>query len=175
MPNPKVSEIAKSINVTSKSIIELLKEYGIIVKNNNAVLEYEAIDVILTSYLNKYDDGGSIIDYFEKLHENDVIEPQPEPVKETKEDKPAKSKKEAPKKEEEPEEEMELEIKKADNKTIADTRQNNVDLEKIEDTIKAENLVDMSYEEKSEKKQKIKKILILQLTKLKVQQYLLVT
>ncbi|MBQ7901488.1 MAG: translation initiation factor IF-2, partial [Clostridia bacterium] len=36
-------------------------------------------------------------------------------------------------------------------------RQNNVDLEKIEGTIKAENLVDMSYEEKSEKKQKIKK------------------
>ena len=146
MPNPKVSEIAKSINVTSKSIIELLKEYGIIVKNNNAVLEYEAIDVILTSYLNKYDDGGSIIDYFEKLHENDVVEPQPEPVKE---EKAEKVKKEAPKKAEEPEEEIELEIKKADNQKIADTRQNNVDLEKLEDTIKAENLVDMSYEEKN--------------------------
>ena len=154
MPNPKVSEIAKSINVTSKSVIELLKEYGIIVKNNNAVLEYEAIDVILTSYLNKYDDGGSIIDYFEKLHENDVVEPQAEPVKE---EKAEKVKKEAPIKAEEPEEEIELEIKKADNQKIADTRQNNVDLEKIEDTIKAENLVDMSYEEKSEKKQKIKK------------------
>ena len=36
MPNPKVSEIAKAINVTSKSIIELLKEYGIIIKNNNS-------------------------------------------------------------------------------------------------------------------------------------------
>ena len=83
MPNPKVSEIAKSINVTSKSLLELLKEFGIIIKNNNAVLEYEAIDVILTSYLNKYDDGGSIVDYFEKLHENDVIEPQPEQKKET--------------------------------------------------------------------------------------------
>ena len=154
MPNPKVSEIAKSINVTSKSLIELLKEYGIIVKNNNAVLEYEAIDVILTSYLNKYDDGGSIIDYFEKLHENDVPEPQPEPAKE---EKKPKDKKEAPEKQAEPEEEIELEIKKADNQKIADTRQNNVDLEKIEDTIKAENLVDMSYEEKSEKKQKIKK------------------
>ena len=154
MPNPKVSEIAKSINVTSKSLIELLKEYGIIVKNNNAVLEYEAIDVILTSYLNKYDDGGSIIDYFEKLHENDVPEPQPGPAKE---EKKPKDKKEAPEKQAEPEEEIELEIKKADNQKIADTRQNNVDLEKIEDTIKAENLVDMSYEEKSEKKQKIKK------------------
>ena len=77
MPNPKVSEIAKSINVTSKSLIELLKEYGIIVKNNNSVLEYKDIDIILTTYLNKYDDGKSIVDYFEKLHENDEL-----PVKE---------------------------------------------------------------------------------------------
>ncbi len=154
MPNPKVSEIAKSINVTSKSVIELLKEYGIIVKNNNAVLEYEAIDVILTSYLNKYDDGGSIIDYFEKLHENDVPEPQPEP---SKEEKVSQENNEVSGKLDESEEELELEIKKADNKKIADTRQNNVDLEKIEDTIKAENLVDMTYEEKSQKKQKIKK------------------
>ena len=46
MPNPKVSEIAKAINVTSKSLIELLKEYGIIVKNNNSVLEYKDIDII---------------------------------------------------------------------------------------------------------------------------------
>ena len=53
MPNPKVSEIAKSINVTGKSLIELLKDYGIIIKNNNAVLEYKDIDIILTTYLNK--------------------------------------------------------------------------------------------------------------------------
>ena len=65
MPNPKVSEIAKAINVTSKSLIELLKEYGIIVKNNNSVLEYKDIDIILTSYLNKYGAGKSIVDYYE--------------------------------------------------------------------------------------------------------------
>ena len=38
MPNPKVSEIAKQINVTSKSVVELLKEYGIIIKNNKGEL-----------------------------------------------------------------------------------------------------------------------------------------
>ena len=152
MPNPKVREIAKSINVTSKSIIELLKEYGIIIKNNNSVLEYKDIDIILTTYLNKYDDGKSIVDYYEKLHEND------KPAE--KEEKP-KKKEAAPaaveEKAEEPEDTMDYEIKKADNKKIVDTRQNNVDLEKIDSVSKAENLVDLSIEDKSEKKQKIKK------------------
>ena len=151
MPNPKVSEIAKAINVTSKSLIELLKEYGIIIKNNNSVLEYKDIDIILTSYLNKYDDGKSIVDYYEKLHEND---------KPAEKEEPKKAEKEAPAKEEktpEPEDTMDYEIKKEDNKKIVDTRQNNVDLEKIDSASKVENLVDMSIEDKSEKKQKIKK------------------
>ncbi len=157
MPNPKVSEIAKSINVTSKSVIELLKEFGIIIKNNNTVLEYDALDIVLTSYLNKYDDGGSIIDYFEKLHENDTppepIEQKKAPAKNEKEQKAEKAAPEVV----EPEEEMDYEIKKQDNKKIVDTRQNNVDIDKIEDNTKAEQLVDLDIEEKSQKKQKIKK------------------
>lgn len=155
MPNPKVSEIAKSINVTGKSLIELLKDYGIIIKNNNAVLEYKDIDIILTTYLNKYDDGKSIVDYFEKLHENDEFIPAPAPEKPKAEAKAAPEKAAA-----EPEEElMDYEIKKEDNKKIVDTRQNNVDLEKIENESKAENLVEMTIDEKSRggKKQKIKK------------------
>ena len=150
MPNPKVSEIAKSINVTSKSLIELLKEYGIIVKNNNSVLEYKDIDIILTTYLNKYDDGKSIVDYFEKLHENDELPVKEEPKKEEKheEEKPQ---------EVEPEDTMDYEIKKEDNQKIVDTRQNNVDLEKIDSVDKAADLVDLSIEDKSQKKQKIKK------------------
>ena len=154
MPNPKVSEIAKSINTTGKSLIELLKDYGIIIKNNNAVLEYKDIDIILTTYLNKYDDGKSIVDYFEKLHENDEFIPAPAP------EKPKAEEKAAPEKAAEPEEElMDYEIKKEDNKKIVDTRQNNVDLEKIENESKAENLVEMTIDEKSHggKKQKIKK------------------
>ena len=150
MPNPKVSEIAKSINVTSKSLIELLKEYGIIVKNNNSVLEYKDIDIILTTYLNKYDDGKSIVDYFEKLHENDELPVKEEPKKEEKheEEKPQ---------EVEPEDTMDYEIKKEDNQKIVDTRQNNVDLEKIDSVDKTADLADLSIEEKSQKKQKIKK------------------
>ncbi len=154
MPNPKVSEIAKSINITSKSVVELLKEFGIIIKNNNTVLEYDALDIVLTTYLNKYDDGGSIIDYFEKLHENDT---PPEPV----EIAPKKQEAQKPLKAEpqvaEVEEEMDYEIKKQDNKKIVDTRQNNVDIDKIEDNTKAEQLVDLDIQEKSQKKQKIKK------------------
>ena len=155
MPNPKVSEIAKSINVTGKSLIELLKDYGIIIKNNNAVLEYKDIDIILTTYLNKYDDGKSIVDYFEKLHENDEFIPVPAPERPKAEAKATPEKAAA-----EPEEElMDYEIKKEDNKKIVDTRQNNVDLEKIENESKAENLVEMTIDEKSRggKKQKIKK------------------
>ena len=149
MPNPKVSEIAKAINVTSKSLIELLKEYGIIVKNNNSVLEYKDIDIILTTYLNKYDDGKSIVDYFEKLHENDELTVQ----EELKEEEVSKTEEKEP----EAEDTMDYEIKKEDNKKIVDTRQNNVDLEKIDSESKAETLVDLSIEEKSQKKQKIKK------------------
>ena len=151
MPNPKVSEIAKAINVTSKSLIELLKEYGIIVKNNNSVLEYKDIDIILTTYLNKYDDGKSIVDYFEKLHENDELPVQ----EELKEEEVSKTEEKEP--EAEAEDTMDYEIKKEDNKKIVDTRQNNVDLEKIDSESKAETLVDLSIEEKSQKKQKIKK------------------
>ncbi len=158
MPNPKVSEIAKAINVTSKSIVELLKEYGIIIKNNNSVLEYEDIDIILTTYLNKYDDGTSIVDYFEKLHENDIIqEPEKEAASEKNEDKKDAKKKAEEPVVEKPEEEINYVIEKEDNKKIVDTRQNNVDLEKIESASKAEDLIDFSIEEKSEKKQKIKK------------------
>ena len=43
MPNPKVSEIAKQINVTSKSVVELLKEYGIIIKNNSFTISEEIL------------------------------------------------------------------------------------------------------------------------------------
>ena len=159
MPNPKVSEIAKSINVTSKSLVELLKEYGIIVKNNNSILEYKDIDVILTVFLNKYDDGKSIVDFYEKLHENDVFEEVKNPQESEKNKKDKETKEVKPKEEPKADEEdiIDYEIKKEDNKKIVDTRQNNVDLEKIESESKASELIDMSIEDKTEKKQKIKK------------------
>lgn len=160
MPNPKVSEIAKSINATGKSLIELLKDYGIIIKNNNAVLEYKDIDIILTTYLNKYDDGKSIVDYFEKLHENDEFVPTQAPEKkENANDGADDNTAQNAEAQAADEEIIDYEIKKEDNKKIVDTRQNNVDLEKIENESKAENLVEMTVDEKSHggKKQKIKK------------------
>ncbi len=155
---PKVHEIAKQMNVTSKALIELLREYGIIIKSNNSQMDYKDIDIVLTTYLNKYDDGKTIEQYFE--------EHKPEPIPE---EKPGKTKKADTDKEsakadenkasdnvQEEIEEIDLEIKKEVNTKIVDTRHNTVDLDKL-DTSKAEELVDMSIEEKSEKKQKIKK------------------
>ena len=152
MTGPRVHELGKDIKVTSKVLIELLEKYGIQVKNHMTTLELDQTDVVLTAYLNKFDDGSTIEEYYAKLH--------------------AESEKEAPKKskaakeetadavQEEikaPEAEVEdLEIKKADKTKIVDTRHNTVDLEKL-DTDKIEKLVDIDIEDKAEKKQKIKK------------------
>lgn len=155
---PKVHEIAKQMNVTSKALIELLREYGIIIKSNNSQMDYKDIDIVLTTYLNKYDDGKTIEQYFEEH------KPEPKPEVKPGKTKKADTDKESAKADEnkasdnvqEEIEEIDLEIKKEVNTKIVDTRHNTVDLDKL-DTSKAEELVDMSIEEKSEKKQKIKK------------------
>lgn len=155
---PKVHEIAKQMNVTSKALIELLREYGIIIKSNNSQMDYKDIDIVLTTYLNKYDDGKTIEQYFEEH------KPEPKPEEKPGKTKKADTDKESAKADEnkasdnvqEEIEEIDLEIKKEVNTKIVDTRHNTVDLDKL-DTSKAEELVDMSIEEKSEKKQKIKK------------------
>ena len=68
MTGPRVHELGKDINLTSKVLIELLEKYGITVKNHMTPLELEQTDVVLTALLNKYDDGSSIEDYYTKLH-----------------------------------------------------------------------------------------------------------
>ena len=147
--NPRVHEISKDINVSSKDLITLLAKYGIEAKNHMTVLEYRDIDIILTSYLNIYDKGDTIEEYYASLKE-EVKETTPK----AKEEQIKEDKKEVA------EEEItleSLEIKKEDTRTIVDTRQNNVDLEKL-DTDKIEKLVDIDkVESKGEKKQKIKK------------------
>ncbi len=145
MTGPRVHELGKDINVSSKILIELLEKYDIKVKNHMTTLELDQTDVILTSYLNQYDDGSTIEEYYEKLHA------------EAEKAKP-KAKKEAAHVEKEAQEVPveEVEIVKEDNKTVVDTRQNTVDLEKL-DTDKIEKLVDIDMGVKEEKKQKIKK------------------
>ena len=151
MTGPRVHELGKDINLTSKVLIELLGKYGITVKNHMTTLELDETDVVLTALLNKYDDGSSIEDYYTKLH----MESQEAEAK-------AKSKGKS-KGEQAPVEEVEaeviseeIEIKKEVNQKVVDTRQNTVDLEKL-DTDKIEKLVDIDMGDKSEKKQKIKK------------------
>ena len=115
-------------------------------------LEYKHIDIILTTYLNKYDRGDTIEEYYNTLKAEKAEEAAKKAKKEGREPEvvaePAK------------EEEIDLaslEIKKETNQTVVDTRQSNVDLEKL-DTGKIEQLVDIDkVEGKSQKKQKIKK------------------
>lgn len=145
MTGPRVHELGKDINVSSKVLIELLEQYDIKVKNHMTTLELDQTDVILTSYLNKYDDGSTIEEYYNKLHE--AMESE-----KSKKAKTAKAEEEKP----EQEETAEVEIVKEDTQKVVDTRQNTVDLEKL-DIDKIEKLVDIDAEEKAEKKQKIKK------------------
>lgn len=145
MTGPRVHELGKDINVSSRVLIELLEQYDIKVKNHMTTLELDQTDVILTSYLNKYDDGSTIEEYYNKLHE--AMESE-----KPKKAKAAKAEEEKP----EQEETAEVEIVKEDTQKVVDTRQNTVDLEKL-DIDKIEKLVDIDAEEKTEKKQKIKK------------------
>ncbi len=151
--NPRVHEISKMINVSSKDLITLLESYGTVVKNHMTVLEYKDIDIILTTYLNKFDKGDTIEEFYAALKK----EKDEEALKQAKkEGKPIEEPKEAPQVEEEIDLSS-LEIKKEVNQTVVDTRQSNVDLDKL-DTGKIEQLVDIDkVESKSEKKQKIKK------------------
>jgi len=148
--NPRIHEISKDINVSSKDLISLLESYGVTVKNHMTVLENREIDIILTTYLNKYDRGDTIEEYYASvLEEKKASQPKTE----------AKTSDEAVNKEAFEAEitQESLEIKKENNRTVVDTRQSNVDLEKL-DTEKIEQLVDVDrVEGKQAKKQKIKK------------------
>ena len=152
--NPRVHEISKSINVSSKDLIALLAKYGVEVKNHMTVLELKDIDIILTYYMNKYDQGDTIEQYYEKLKlEKEAAEGK----KENTDAQEKKAKKHTEKDEAEEFDAESLEIKKENNRTVVDTRQNNVDLEKL-DPGKIEELVDIDkVEGKAQKKQKIKK------------------
>ena len=50
MPKTRVHELAKTLNVSSKDLIEKLKEFNIIVKNHMSNLKEEDINTILKYY-----------------------------------------------------------------------------------------------------------------------------
>ena len=154
MTGPRVHELGKDINLTSKVLIELLEKYGITVKNHMTTLELDQTDVVLTTLLNKYDDGSSIEDYYTKLHmEQEEAKPK---AKKAKAEEAAKEEEAPAQAEVQAEEPQDFEIKKDNKQKVVDTRHNTVDLDKL-DTEKIEKLVDIDIEEKAEKKQKIKK------------------
>ena len=149
--NPRVHEISKYINVSSKDLIALLESYGVTVKNHMTVLENREIDIILTTYLNKYDRGDTIEEYYASVKAEKQAEAKANGKSADKAQEAAPAEIEAEITEES------LEIKTEPVRTVVDTRQNNVDLEKL-DTEKIEQLVDVDkVEGKQAKKQKIKK------------------
>jgi len=154
--NPRVHEISKYINVSSKDLIALLESYGVTVKNHMTVLENREIDIIFTTYLNKFDRGDTIEEYYASLK----AEKQAEEAKSAKKSGTDAKADDTAKAEESQEAEIteeSLKIQTTPERTVVDTRQNNVDLEKL-DTEKIEQLVDVDrVEGKSQKKQKIKK------------------
>ena len=157
MAQPKLHEIAKSLDIPSKQMIEKFAEYGKVMKNHMAKLEPEDINLIFTLYLNQYDDGSTIEEYFEKrLQEKKAEEKKTQPKKEDAKSEVKEEVKEEPVIDDTPLDEEALKIVKQDNTKVVDTRTNNVDLEKL-DTEKIEKLVDLEETDKVERKQKLKK------------------
>ena len=155
MAQPKIHEIAKDFGVQSKELIGVFADYGIVMKNHSAKLEPDDINLIFSIYLNKYDDKMTLEEYFALKAEEKKAKIEAE--KKAKKEEAAKKGielKEEPVIEEVSEES--LKIVKQDNLKVVDTRQNVVDLEKL-DTEKIEKLVDIEKVSNVEKKQKLKK------------------
>ena len=150
MSKVRVYELAKDLDLNSKDIIAELTKYGTELKNHMGTMEDRDFNIFMTIHMNKFDDGTTMDEYFEKVKSAAKAEAP-------KEDKPSKKTEKAETAvKEEAINEADLEIKKADNKKIVDTRQSTVDLNKLDDE-KIEKLVDIDLEDKGERKQKLKK------------------
>jgi translation initiation factor IF-2 len=171
----RVHEFAKDLKVTSKDIIEKLAAYDINVKNHMSVLEEEHINLLLEIYTQLHDIGD------EKLEKPEVAEekPQEQPKGELKpeikaeetdkkekiektEKKPAEPKKKK-KQESAPEvtidsaKEEDFVVKAEEKVRHVDTRQTSVQLEKIENEERIEELVPENIKQEPRKKNKNKK------------------
>lgn len=147
MPKPRVYEIAKDLNQSSKEMIQELAKYGVEIKNHMGTLEPSDMDIIYTIYLKRFDDGRSIEEVYAELNADRIKEQEEQKAKEA---EPV---------DEEPEiVPEEVEIVKQETHTYVDTRQNVVDLDKIDSESKAEELVsEVAMDEQSARKQKIPK------------------
>ncbi len=158
MLKARIYEVAKELDMKSAQLVNIVKELGIENKSYMSVLEENELTLLfefLTQHSNP--EGKNLAEIFE-LDAPKTEEKQP--AKETKKAKIASTDKAETKEE--------VKEEKVENDTIAeapakkmrhiDTRQSVVDLEKIEDENKLENLVPESMEnDHFVKKQKIKK------------------
>ena len=156
---PRIHSVAKELGVNNKELMAVLEQYGQGVKNHMSALTEEDMNIIFDYYTQKFDDGSDIGEF---LAATAPAEP------EEKKEKPKKSKKA---KEEKAEEDAKApdSSKEADGSTdeeisvrknrYVDTRNDVVDLEKINQTEKIEEeiLDDKLRDAGGAGKQKIKK------------------
>ncbi len=135
MNKPKVSVVAKAINVTAKELAATVSKYAGKNKNSQSSLDPSEMDIVLEYYTQKFDDGTSIEEYVAQNRPKEEPKPEPKPQKE---EKPAAEA--APRK----------------TRRYVDTRANVIDMEKQLAKEKAEALAP-EIKDSVTGKQKIKK------------------
>lgn len=85
MPKPRVYEIAKDLNQSSKEMIQELAKYGVEIKNHMGTLEPSDMDLIYTIYLKRYDDGRTIEEVYAELNADRIKEQEAQKAKEAEE------------------------------------------------------------------------------------------
>ncbi len=139
MNKPKVSAVAKAIEVPAKEVAALVTKYIGKNRNSQSSLEQAEMDIVLEFYTQKYDDGTPIEQYIEESRPKEEPKPAPEP-KAKKEERPQQAAEAAPKK----------------TRRYVDTRANVIDMEKQLAKEKAEALAP-DIKDSVVGKQKIKK------------------
>ncbi len=139
MNKPKVSAVAKAIEVPAKEIAALVTKYIGKNRNSQSSLDQAEMDIVLEFYTQKYDDGTPIEQYIEENRPKEEPKPAPEP-KAKKDEKPQPAAEAAPKK----------------TRRYVDTRANVIDMEKQLAKEKAEALAP-EIKDSVVGKQKIKK------------------
>ena len=149
---PRIHSVAKELNINNKELIEILEKYGMGTKNHMSTLSAADMDIIFDYYTQKFDDGSDINEF---LQSGKKEEPK-------KEEAPKKKGKKQEKEEVaavEEQEELPSKIEKENKSRYVDTRQNVVDLEKLNTTERIEKMVEGTINEDAggAGKQKIKK------------------
>jgi len=153
---PRIYEVAKDIEVSSKELLNLLSEHGIELKNHMSTLEDNEMDIILEYYTQSFEKKDmDFKDFVAKFQGKDT---------ETKKEEKAQAKAEDEKKpKQEKADDEKIQTAAADepkqNKKAfryIDTRQSAVDLEKL-DTEKIEALAPVEIKDDIVRKQKFSK------------------